>query len=259
MPGRTQVQSPPNDNFAQGHGHGHDLHEKSRHEGGPMSASAQHLHKEALRMALGSILNPKRPYTPSSRSSSGTASPAYPYSFHHSPVPGTPSVPPAPHPTPSNGRFSESHLSPFPYHPRPQPHLPHPHPHPPLLHSHSQPHVPSRLSQLDTQSSPQDGDQVSHSQRNSPTHSGAASNSASHCSSPISSEAPGTLSDAPITTPRNSLQEHPDGPVHAPAPIKGAVVVTGEDGSPSEKSKVTFIQTLQSKSAWEALIHGSFS
>ncbi|KAF4586168.1 hypothetical protein EYR38_010442 [Pleurotus pulmonarius] len=168
-PGRTQVQSPPNDNFAQGHGHGHDLHEKSRHEGGPMSASAQHLHKEALRMALGSILNP------------------------------------------------------------------------------------------DTQSSPQDGDQVSHSQRNSPTHSGAASNSASHCSSPISSEAPGTLSDAPITTPRNSLQEHPDGPVHAPAPIKGAVVVTGEDGSPSEKSKVTFIQTLQSKSAWEALIHGSFS
>ncbi|KAF9502116.1 hypothetical protein BDN71DRAFT_1437587 [Pleurotus eryngii] len=248
MPGPTQVQNPPNDNFAQGHGHGHDLNEKSRNEVGPMSTNAQLLHKEALRMALGSILNPKRPYTPSSRSSSGTASPAYPYSFHHSPVPGTPSIPPAPHPTPSSGRFSESHLSPFPYHPHPQPHLPHALP--PLSHTHSH-HVPSPLSQLDAQSSPQDGDQVSHSQRNSPTHSGAAS--------PTLSQAPGTLSDASITAPANPQQEHSNGPVHAPAPMQGAVVVTDEGSSSSEKSKVTFIQTLQSKSAWEALIHGSFS
>ncbi|KAG5219560.1 histone H2A.Z [Salix suchowensis] len=174
----TQVQNPPNDNFAQGHGHGHDLNEKSRNEVGPMSTNAQLLHKEALRMALGSILNPVRtsiegpssrltvircenlPETtiyPSSRSSSGTASPAYPYSFHHSPVPGTPSIPLLlirRHPVDGFLNHTLAHF-------RTSSPTASPPSCPPSFIAHPPHHVPSPLSQLDAQSSPQDGDQVS--------------------------------------------------------------------------------------------------
>lgn len=92
-------------------------------------------HKEALslRLALGSILAPvrrftifyfqhgwlfynffekKRPFTPASRSSSGTASPAHPSSFA---VSGSPQPPPPPNSTPntaSDSGRSDSYLHP---------------------------------------------------------------------------------------------------------------------------------------------------
>lgn len=54
--------------------------------------------------------------------------------------------------------------------------------------------------------------------------------------------------------------------IHAPAPVAAqagleATEQTGERESPSGSGtpKAKFLQTLQSKSAWDALIHGSFS
>ncbi|KAL0952786.1 hypothetical protein HGRIS_007011 [Hohenbuehelia grisea] len=224
----TQVQNPPNDPFPRAP-HGTSPGFPEHDAAGPAKS------REALRLALGSILTPKRPYTPSSRSSSGTTSPAYPFS---TPPLGTPSIPPAPHSTPSShvpsGRFSDSHLNPFPHHPNP--------------HPHSHPHVPSRLSR---------------SESHPDVHDTSSSVSSSQCPSPV--HRPGSAAGSP--THEMSLAEaaggarvHADGTVSAPIPIPGGPVATTVDGAHTPGgSKVTFFQTLQSKSAWEALIHGSMS
>ncbi|KAF7373241.1 hypothetical protein MSAN_00533000 [Mycena sanguinolenta] len=114
----TQVQPPPQDQHQ-------DVHNKH----------ANLLHRDALLQALGSILAPKRPAlmerssststVDSSRSSSGTASPAhghpgFPHSPTHSQVHSPAPPPPPPHSTP----------------------VPHPHPHP---HPHA--HAPSPLAE----------------------------------------------------------------------------------------------------------------
>ncbi|KAJ7202459.1 hypothetical protein B0H12DRAFT_1162661 [Mycena haematopus] len=130
----TQVQPPPQDQH-------HDVHNKH----------ANALHRDALLQALGSILAPKRPAlmersssastVDSSRSSSGTASPAhghpgFPHSHPqaHSPAP----APPPPHSTP----------------------VPHPHPHL---------HAPSPLAES-VSGSDADADEAQDAHTHSDTH-----------------------------------------------------------------------------------------
>ena len=81
-------------------------------------------HKEALRLALGSILAPKRPCTSLSRPASGSATPVHPAAIATESLLGRP--------------LDSSHL-----HPRPSPH-PHSHSHSHLHHAHH-PSPPSRL------------------------------------------------------------------------------------------------------------------
>ncbi|KAK7029882.1 hypothetical protein R3P38DRAFT_2932169 [Favolaschia claudopus] len=131
----TQVQPPPQD-------HHHDLHGKN----------ANALHRDALMQALGSILAPKRPTmtgrssslstVESSRSSSGTASPAHEHpSFPHPHAHSPPPPPPPPHSTPV-------------------PHS-HSHPHSPL-HPHT--HAPSPLAESASVSDVEDPIQDAHSE-----------------------------------------------------------------------------------------------
>ncbi|KAJ6615358.1 hypothetical protein B0H10DRAFT_2041070 [Mycena sp. CBHHK59/15] len=89
----TEVQQPPTELH-------HDPHNKHAHA----------LHRDALMQALGSILAPKRPIimsrsssastVDSSRSSSGTASPAHPHVLPHLLHSHSPTPPPPPHSTP---------------------------------------------------------------------------------------------------------------------------------------------------------------
>ncbi|KAF9078282.1 hypothetical protein BDP27DRAFT_1309348 [Rhodocollybia butyracea] len=223
--------------------------------------------KDALRLALGSILAPKRstpnPSNARSSSSSGTASPA------HLPFPYTPSA----STPPAHG----SHL-PF----------PHPHPHP---HAHQHLHSPLGPSPL-APSREHSHTAPGHSSSTSTTHSPHASSPVTPItettSSPfghyprpgllsrsISSSSthggPGRSTDSAVIS-ANQPQTHSAGEqegIHAPLPRLSdgststgtvpAVAVTTPGGTPITKNK--FIQTLEGKtpSAWEALIHGSFS
>ncbi|KAF8890774.1 hypothetical protein BD779DRAFT_1517008 [Infundibulicybe gibba] len=182
----------------------------------PAHANKNVQHREALRLALGSILAPKRPYTPSSRSSSGTASPS-PYYHNH------------------------NHTE--------HPHLRH-------LHSHLHPHLPSRLGRTNSSDS--------HSDSGTPqlTPSTSTPNSSSLLPSPTE-EHPPALSPHESSAAKDAHSTPP--PIHSPAPMlvhPPVVAVTEakpDSGSGSGPPKAKFIQTLQSKSAWDALIHGSFS
>jgi len=108
----TQVQQPPPEVH-------HDAHNKH----------ANAMHRDALLQALGSILNPKRPgmigrssstsTVDSSRSSSGTASPAHghpafpaPHLLHPGPHPHSPAPPPPPHSTPMHSPLNTAHAHP---------------------------------------------------------------------------------------------------------------------------------------------------
>ncbi|KAJ3570188.1 hypothetical protein NP233_g4571 [Leucocoprinus birnbaumii] len=271
-------------------------------------------HREALRLALGSILAPKRPSMPGSRSSSGTATPAYSFSGSSgSYTPYTPSTPPTMPFTPSlEASSSQEHplsrLS-FPHHhpthppsklgrveshpdgsaanapstapiSPPQRHSPPPLP-PPLLRSLSQnpsnppssrtsprlhpvtpppPHPPPAITVTDTAdlgptlpapalpTADGDGGKIS-----------VAENSMSPPSIPPPGDAsvhPAAIAQAAAATAtatngtgssgQVSSQQHPCGTAN-----------TGGSGSGTPRAK--FLQTLQGKSAWEALIHGSFS
>ncbi|KAJ7145727.1 hypothetical protein C8R44DRAFT_755759 [Mycena epipterygia] len=135
----TQVQQPPPEVH-------HDPHSKH----------ANALHRDALLQALGSILAPKRPTlntrsssastVDSSRSSSGTASPAHGHpalphhlGLHHSPAP----PPPPPHSTPTPSA------------------LHHPHSPSPLGLAHSESPVDAVDAAQDAPASPTDGAQAS--------------------------------------------------------------------------------------------------
>jgi len=197
------------------------------HEHDQSQANKNMQHKEALRLALGSILAPKRSYTSSSRSSSGTASPAHPASF----------TPPPPHLTPSYCDAGRADA---------------------LLHPRNPffPHTPSRLG-------------YSESRDHSPSGSAAPSPSSLH---PTQSQRP---SPPPLSLPEPAVSDPPQTsegqvyavralkPVSAPQsgapPAVTATESTGCSGSGSGTPKAKFIETLQSKSAWDALIHGSFS
>ncbi|KAF9458715.1 hypothetical protein BDZ94DRAFT_1270082 [Collybia nuda] len=197
------------------------------HDYDPINANKNLQHKEALRLALGSILTPKRPFTPSSRSSSGTASPAHPASFA---VPSSPQPPPPPQSTPVH----DSHL-----HSR---------------HIH-QPHTPSRLGLIDS------ADSHWPSVLPLPPSPESVPSSSAHGSqqpSP-SQETPPVLSlPAPVLSATPPAAR--DSPaIHAPSPLPAHVSAAAQPHSGSGTPKAKFLETLQSKSAWDALIHGSFS
>ncbi|KAE9399427.1 hypothetical protein BT96DRAFT_920210 [Gymnopus androsaceus JB14] len=252
--------------------------------------------KDALRLALGSILAPKR-YTPNpmprSTSSSGTASPA------HFPLPygvGTPSPANSSSPVPqSQSPHPSSHLA-FPH--------PHQHQHLPHVHSHLVPgreHAAHSLNQSTSSStghSPHSSlpatpiTETGSNSMSSPSPfnyypkpgllSRSISSSSAHSTRPTpsapSNGAAGAVPDVAVL-PANQAQNGNTGNqleserihMHAPAPRISssdgspglppapAVAVTTPGGTPIGKNK--FIQTLEGKthSAWEALIHGSFS
>jgi len=199
----------------------------SEHDSAHVNRSMQQ-HKDALMLALGSILAPKRPFTPQSRSSSGTASPAHSSSF------ATPSSPVLPPPPPNSTPVHVSDIHFFPsrniYHP----------------------HTPSRLGQSDSR-------EPSVDPLGSPSSSPRSSSSSSHPPSPTE-ELPPPLALPPLRV----IVEPAEPPsVHAPQPrdfpttpgSAGAHTRVPRVGTPKSK----FVETLESKSAWDALIHGSFS
>ncbi|KXN90404.1 hypothetical protein AN958_04273, partial [Leucoagaricus sp. SymC.cos] len=273
-------------------------------------------HREALRLALGSILAPKRPSTSGSRSSSGTTSPAY--SFSGSSGTYTPATPPNMPYTPSLDASNSQE------HPFSRLHYPYPHQHPT--------HPPSKLGRVESHRDEQDAD----ASRSIPTsttppqlHSPPLApppplfRSRSHNPSiprpsrtgsrqattpPLTGKPPEvTVTDATETVPSlpppaqsvattnsgggrrinakddqmppPSIPPPPtDVPVPAAAVIQAASTPASGTGSPSQTPsqqhpggagsstcsgtgtpRAKFIQTLQGKSAWDALIHGSFS
>ncbi|TFK62966.1 hypothetical protein BDN72DRAFT_964217 [Pluteus cervinus] len=252
---------------------GYPEHLQDTHPLPNKNANAQH--KEALRLALGSILAPKRPYTPS-RSSSGTSTPAYPHIHPYSHASTPPSSGQAPahtgqqhashghHDTRSNPAAAselQAHPSPSP----PHPHLvPRPHSHYPGSHYL---HPPSRLARLNSAEE--------HSSASTPSMSCDASNpgtphSTSHPSTP-------NLQPSHMDEVLPALQLHSAHSEHAPGSdphLSGHEHGVEEakyssDGSGAAHPydprqgrglpRAKFLETLQSKSAWEALIHGSFS
>jgi hypothetical protein len=199
-------------------------------------------HRDALRLALGSILAPKRPAM--SRSSSGSATPAsHSASFCHTPS-SVPTPPPPPHSAPisaGSGRSSSEH------------HFAHLYSH---HHQHHQ-HHPSRLGLSETHLHDDD------------LSSPASSNASVEALPFMGSGAPSPRSEVPSSVPSSGADGGDGVVVHQPVPIfaQGHVPTGGEvpvvmisrssGGNGTPKAK--FIQTLQSKSAWDALIHGSFS
>jgi len=205
---------------------------EKHHEHDSFQANKNMQHKEALRLALGSILAPKRSYTPSSRSSSGTASPAHPASF----------TPPPP-PYSASNQGAESGRTDALLHPR----------NPYFLHT------PSRLAQSESTDHSPSGSAAS-----SPVPSQPAETQGSQPSTPLSLPEP-AVSDHPQTSDGQVYAVRAPKPVSVPQPDAPSAVPTPESkgysgsGSGSGTPKAKFIETLQSKSAWDALIHGSFS
>ncbi|KAJ4481228.1 hypothetical protein J3R30DRAFT_3700852 [Lentinula aciculospora] len=235
--------------------------------------------RDALRLALGSILAPKRstPNAANSRpsSSSGTASPAH-FPFPYNTGSHTPS------PANSNTPAPQGHL-PFP-HPHTHQHLHHPHGHSHLIpgreHSHTvsghsssshSPHSSSPATPItETASSP-----FNHFPR--PGLLARSISSSSTQSLPSNRPSPAVGSAGDVSSSLSPDHQDSSGPgldgILAPAPrLPDAstntaalppsvpeVEVTAPDGNPIAKNK--FIQTLEGKtpSAWDALIHGSFS
>ncbi|KAL1720260.1 hypothetical protein EV715DRAFT_272120 [Schizophyllum commune] len=240
-------------------------------------------HNEALRMALGSILSPKRPFTPSSTShpASGTASPAF---FHALPFTGVHSSS-SPHSASTTGAQTPSDSMNAPAQgqqahgpnqqghgpPHLAPHLLYPHwpgsyhhPHPPEPrqyhsdpHHPYHPHTPSRLG------AGEEGPvERGHSDETGEFRQGGRGpiHDSSHPPSPGEPATPPAVDNlhAPAPVPVASASPHsalPSGGVHPAAAHAG-------DGSPSSGAgtpRAKFLDTLQGKSAWDALIHGSFS
>jgi len=154
-------------------------------------------HVLSLRLALGSILSPKRPpYTRASTTTSGTASPAW-----HCPTSGAPLPPHGTHHALGTPSPLFSHLH--------HPHRPTQAPHPRTL-----PATPT----------------------------------------PPTAQAPST---------RAASSPSPEPALAAPAPLPADTQVpavrASESGSATpHQQRADFIGTLQSKSAWDALIHGSW-
>ncbi|KAJ3718112.1 hypothetical protein DFJ43DRAFT_1098538 [Lentinula guzmanii] len=245
--------------------------------------------RDALRLALGSILAPKRstpnPATIRSGSSSGTASPAhFQFPYHtgsHTPSPANSSSTPAPQGPPS-------HLS-FP-HPHAHQHHHHPHGHSHLIplgreHSHSvsghsssshSPHSSSPATPItESASSP-----FNHYPRpgllTRSISSSSAHNLSSNRPSPVIGGAGADSPVPPPSLPAIQDEHEVEHGIHAPAPrlpdntdastetaalhpYIPTVAVSSPGESPIVKNKL--IQTLEGKthSAWDALIHGPFS
>ncbi|KAF8637136.1 hypothetical protein AX17_003040 [Amanita inopinata Kibby_2008] len=269
-------------------------------------------HKEALRLALGSILAPKRPYTSMSRSTSasGTASPALPLDpthahtrpgsslahthphLHHPHQPSHPSRLGRPHSqdvavtSPPPAGLTPAH--PLPHHYSHPQHLPYF-----LTHTPTIPASPPHSGPPSGASTPPTGTSCSSaatSPMNTPPASRSPALNATQYGLPMSvpedeplqmlppvvAALPGSSSPAAPVRPMQSLVQagqdsaNSDANAHA---SDAAVKVPQPDQSRNGKLKhvppgvggtstprVGFIETLQSKnSAWDALIHGSFS
>ncbi|KAI4294414.1 hypothetical protein K525DRAFT_274349 [Schizophyllum commune Loenen D] len=213
----------------------------------------------------------KRPFTPSSTShpASGTASPAF---FHALPFTGT-----GPHSATSTGPTTGAQTPSDAMHgsPHPQqhahthhlyPHWPgsYHHPHPPeprQYHSDPQhpyhPHTPSRLGA--GEEGPVERGHAGEAGEFRQGGHGPIHDS-SHPPSPGEPATPPAVDNlhVPAPVPVASASPHsalPSGGVHPAAAHAG-------DGSPSSGAgtpRAKFLDTLQGKSAWDALIHGSFS
>lgn len=228
--------------------------------------SSQWAHKEALRVAIGSILAPKRaPYSPGSRSASGTASPySFPSSQSHTPGTGTPIQQAAlatPFAAPS-GEHLHPHHALVPGHTHHHHH--HHHHHHAHHHHHPHAHTPSKLA---------------HSVASSPDGSASpvspsAARLASEPAIPVHNEnfAPPAVAAPPAAVePQAVVPARPAlAPLQATSGMTGraatmpevqTISTTGEkaSGSGTRSPKSKFVEKLQSKSAWDALIHGSFS
>lgn len=265
---------------------GTDTLQSYDHDHRGVNKNAQH--GDALRLMLGSILAPKRP--PMSHSSSGTASPAH--SFSQSNNANSAPQHPASAPATPHHLFGYPHVHPYPTYPHTPSHShSHSHPHSHFApghqhsHGHSLPRTPSKLgvgAEHDTNSCPSATSSHS-SQHPSPIYEapstpgffgprpGRMSRSASTASS---------VPRLPPSSPVTSSEHHV--PVESPVPVSASapeIVVTSNQSSPTSAKldlaplsngnsqpgsgtgtpKNKFIQTLEGKSAWDALIHGSFS
>ncbi|TFK27269.1 hypothetical protein FA15DRAFT_666568 [Coprinopsis marcescibilis] len=209
------------------------------------------VHKEALRVAIGSILTPKRPPFPQgSRSTSGSASPySLPTSSPHTPGTGTPTHPP----------FGPSEYL---------------HPHHAFLQNHHHHHTPSRLAHSSSHSPP--GGSSDNSSNSSPTLTkplaGSGIPEPLQLSPPQNENAaptgakvkPGARTASgdvtqcrPTVTPLGNGKAN-SSPADFPVLLHNVEkLVVSASGSSTPRAK--FIEKLQSKSAWDALIHGSFS
>jgi len=205
-------------------------------------------HVHGLRLVLGSILAPKRPSPPShpgSYPASGTASP-YHHWHHPGAVAGAASeheTPPLtsspPHGSPAVPHYQPHYQQPLQHAHQPTPsmhphlnhhHHAHPHPQPqPQPHTHTHAYGPSRLN-------------FTHSTGSTPSES----SSPSPTPSPRPATPPSTLDHAPNAYPQESA-------VGDPSAIKTA---SAADAADPKRNR--FIKVLQSKSAWDAMIHGSF-
>jgi hypothetical protein len=203
----------------------------------------QQQHREALRLALGSILSPRPPLS-SSHSSSGTTTPSYPFSIPSGPH--TPSgTPPSYYPL-AHGPNSSEYI-----------HSLHPHFH------HPHPHTPSRLGRSKSSSTNSPSGSAPSSSHPSPLPPGPVPSNL-----PIPPEIeplpPAQVTNGVIMTTASPLPTRPPNtPLHAngnpPIPSDHPSADSADHAARAGTPRSKFMQTLQSKSAWDALIHGSFS
>ncbi|KAG6816830.1 Phosphoribosylglycinamide formyltransferase [Tephrocybe sp. NHM501043] len=197
------------------------------HDPSHINRNIQHKEALSLRLALGSILGPKRPFTPTSHSSSGTASPVHPAMFGSPGSPGMP--PPPPNTTPIH---APDYLFPRGYH---------------------LPHTPSRLGQPDHMRDPA---WPSGSPSSAPSSAPYSPHSSSAQSASPTDECPPVLAlPPPVVEDPTSRMAAPT--LHVPKPC--SVSQTGPvpdvkrtTGSGSGTPKAKFLETLESKSAWDA-------
>ncbi|KAG2005792.1 hypothetical protein CC2G_002162 [Coprinopsis cinerea AmutBmut pab1-1] len=288
----------------------HPHHDKVRiHD--PHQPNPQWVHKEALRVAIGSILAPKRPpsnFPPNSRSTSGTASPYYsfPTSGAHTPGTGTPAnaglggIPHGEYLHPHHAFLQAGHHS-------NHPHSTHPHTPSRLSHSVcpfsflitiSHDHTMRSMSFQQSHHSPQGGssrasptgtkrpveiglpEHAAQQQQQQqqhlqipvvrPTHhneNAAPQGGAAARSNAVVANGHGNVAQPrPIVTPLQPMcgGNARSSSLPADVPDANGRGLPGEPPSPPHTGgrgtpRAKFIEKLQSKSAWDALIHGSFS
>jgi hypothetical protein len=225
----------------------------------PPSSSMEHdshhdAHVHGLRLALGSILAPKRPSPPSHSGSypaSGTSSPFHHWQHHPGgPVTGTSTGHDTP-PLASSSSSSPPHASPvLPLH---QPHFQQPHHPTPSMHSHLNFQHHAHVHPQQPQPQPQPHTHAYGHSRLGFTHSSG--------STPSESLSPSPTPSPRLTTPPPTLEHAPHAYPHEhavsdPSPINTVGGATNADAADPKRAR--FLKTLQSKSAWDAMIHGSW-
>ncbi|KAF5352905.1 hypothetical protein D9758_007957 [Tetrapyrgos nigripes] len=216
--------------------------------------------KDALRVALGSILAPKRPSPSRSSASSGTATPLHNHYPHIHPYPHVHHPPPHSHSTPHHpstpSRLSHGgdthHQLPSPIY-EPAHHVYQPNfGLPPRLSRNpsSQGHVPGAASIS-----------YSHSLSHPTDATSPASVSASAPALTIEAPSPISASASGSSMPPSPQHEYPAHHAVHGLPTPPRSNGGSGTGTPTSVMKGKFLEKLEGKtqSAWDALIHGSFS